>query len=173
MSLGPRLALSRRKRARRSASLVSRMSTLKNTLEKQHRRVIDLLDQTEDAPKSGAVSALADEIVGHTLAEEELVYPLSHRPHGVEERALEEHALLRFALERLLLARPGNLTFGARIRMLRELLIHHCEQEERARLPFLEKRMGAKQSRELAARVSSRFEELVARGHQDALRRRS
>lgn len=147
------------------------MSTLKHTLEKQHRRVIDLLDQTEESPETNVVRALADEIVGHTLAEEELVYPLAHRPHGSEERALEEHALLRYALERLLLARPGNLTFEARIRMLRELLVHHCEQEERARLPILEKRMGERRSRELAVRVSSRFEELVARGHQHALRR--
>lgn len=149
------------------------MTTLKNILEKQHRRVIDLLDQTEQSPKSSIVRALADEIVGHTLTEEELVYPLPHRPNGSEERALEEHALLRFALERLLLARPGNVTFEARIRMLRELLIHHCEQEERARLPVLEKRIGSKRSRELAARVSSRFEELVARGHEEALRRKS
>jgi hypothetical protein len=150
------------------------MSSLKTVLESQHRRVIDLLDQTEESPQSSALRTLADEIVGHTLTEEELVYPLSHRPHGSEERALEEHALLRFALERLLLASPGdNLTFSARIRMLRELLIHHCEQEERARLPVLEKRIGTKRSRELAAKVASRFEELVARGHQDALRRRS
>jgi hypothetical protein len=149
------------------------MSSLKDVLEKQHRRVIELLDQTEEAPKSGLLRALADEIVGHTLAEEELVYPLSHRPHGSEERALEEHALLRYALERLLLAPPGNLTFAARVRMLRELLVHHCEQEERARLPVLEKRIGTKRSRELAALVASRFEELVARGHQHALRERS
>lgn len=146
------------------------MSSLKSVLENQHRRVIELLDQTEEAPRSSLLQALADEIVGHTLAEEELVYPLSDRPHGCEERALEEHALLRYALERLLIAPPGNLTFAARVRMLRELLIHHCEQEERARIPVLEKRMGSKRSRELAVQVASRFEELVARGHQHALR---
>ena len=148
------------------------MSSLKNILEKQHRRVIDLLDQTEEAPQSSLIRTLADEIVGHTLAEEELVYSLSDRPHGTEERALEEHALLRYALERLLVARPGNLTFDARVRMLRELLIHHCEQEERARIPILEKRIGSKRSRELAARVASRFEELVACGHERALANR-
>jgi hypothetical protein len=146
------------------------VSSLKHVLEQQHRRVIALLDQAEEAPKSSLLRALADEIVGHTLTEEELVYSLPHRPHGSEARALEEHALLRYALERLLVARPGNLTFAARVRMLRELLIHHCEQEERARLPILEKRIGSKRSRELAARVASRFAELVARGHQDALR---
>jgi iron-sulfur cluster repair protein YtfE (RIC family) len=146
------------------------MSSLKDVLEKQHRRVIDLLDQTEEAPESNLLRALADEIVGHTLAEEELVYPLSQRPHGSEERALEEHALLRYALERLLGARPGKPTFAARVRMLRELLIHHYEQEERARLPVLEKRIGSRRSHELAERVASRFEELVACGHERALR---
>ena len=149
------------------------MSSLKTVLEKQHRRVIELLDQTEEAPRSSLLRALADEIVSHTITEEELVYPLSHRPHGAEEKALEEHALLRYALERLLVARPGNHTFDARVRMLRELLIHHCEQEERARLPILEKRMGSRRSRALAQRVASRFEELVKRGHEDALRDRS
>lgn len=148
------------------------MSSLKNVLEKQHRRVIELLDQTEEAPQSRLLRTLADEIVGHTLAEEELVYSNSSRPTGSEERALEEHALLRYALERLLGARPGNLTFAARVRMLRELLIHHCEQEERARLPVLEKRIGSRRSRELAARVTSRFEELVACGHERALANR-
>lgn len=149
------------------------MPFLRDVLERQHRRVIELLDRTEEAPKSSLLRALADEIVGHTLTEEELVYPHSCRPHGAAERALEEHAVLRYALERLLVARPGNLTFDARVRMLRELLIHHCEQEERARLPILEKRMGSRRSRALAERVASRFEELVARGHQDALRDRS
>lgn len=149
------------------------MSSLKDVLEEQHRRVIELLDQTEEAPESSLIQSLADEIVGHTLAEEELVYPLSYRSHGAAEKALEEHALLRYALGRLLVARPGNVTFDARVRMLRELLIHHCEQEERARLPVLEKRMGARRSRALAERVASRFEELVKRGHQDALRDRS
>lgn len=146
------------------------MPSLKDVLAQQHRRVIELLDQTEETPKSGILQSLADEIVGHTLAEEELVYPLSHRPHGAEEQALEEHAVLRYALERLLVAPPGNMTFEARVRMLRELLIHHCEQEERARIPPLEERMGARRSRALAARVASRFEELVARGHEHALR---
>lgn len=145
------------------------MSSLKNTLVHQHRRVIELLDQTEETPKSGILESLADEIVGHTLAEEELVYPLDGRPAGTEEQAIEEHAVLRYALERLLVARPGNMTFEARIRMLRELLVHHCEQEERARIPALEKKIGERRSRALAARVASRFEELVARGHKDAL----
>ena len=141
------------------------MSRITDILANQHRRVIALLDEAQETAESGAIRSLADEIAGHMLAEEELVYPLRYAPL----RAVEEHALLRYALERVLVANPEHLSFDARLRMLRDLLVHHCDREERAELPNLEKTLGARRSRHLAERVGRRFRELVARGYRHAL----
>lgn len=148
------------------------MSLLTDILVHQHRRVIDLLDRTQETPESHVLESLADEIVGHTVAEAELVYPMDLATAGSHAQALEEHAVLRFALERLLTARPDHVSFDARLRVLRELLVHHCDREERARLPHVEKKIGARRSRQLARQVALRFDELVARGHRSALRGR-
>jgi hypothetical protein len=149
------------------------MSRVTEVLVHQHRRVIALLDQTQENPKAHVLESLADEIVGHTFAEAQLVYPNRLVSRGSQAQALEEHAVLQFALQRLLAANPGNVAFEARLRALRELVVHHLEREERARLPHVERQIGVRRSRELAERVASRFDELVARGHRSALRRRT
>jgi hypothetical protein len=146
------------------------MISLSDVLSSQHRQVFDLLDRAEVAPRPSVLETLANALVGHTLAEEQLVYPLPVPAPGSHVQALEEHALVRYALHRLLAAEPGKATFGARLRVLRELLVNHCEREERARLPAIEKKLGPPKSRKLARAVAERFEQLVARGHKSALR---
>lgn len=138
------------------------MTRFSEVVVHQHRRLIGLLDRIEESPESEKVRALADEIVGHTLAEEELL----DRENSA--RDVEEHALLRYALQRLLVARSKSPAFEARLRMLRELLVHHCELEERARLPLVERALGGRRSRALAEKLVARFAELVSRGHRAA-----
>lgn len=113
---------------------------------------------------------LANALVGHTLAEEELVYPIPVPAVGCQVQAAEEHAVVRYALHRLLSADPEDATFEARLRVLRELLVNHCDREERARLPAMERALGGQKSRQLARAVAARFKQLVERGHKSALR---
>jgi len=141
------------------------MSRLTNALAAQHRRVIELLDEAQENAKKKTLHSLADHIVGHMVAEEEIVYPVAATPAWTRVQALEEHAILRYALDRLLVANPSHLSFDARVRMLRELLLHHCDREERARLPQFEKAIGARRSRLLATRVEERYAEVVAQGY--------
>ena len=90
------------------------------------------------------------------------------KPDVVGE-AYEEHAVAKYALSRLLDAKPGDETFKARVTTLKELILHHVEEEEEELFPKVEKALSAEQLNELGKQMKVRFDELVERGYAAAL----
>jgi hypothetical protein len=60
-------------------------------------------------------------------------------------------------------------TLEARVSVLAEIVRHHIQEEEKDVFPEIEKALGRERSEELAAEMESRFEELLAVGHEALL----
>ncbi|VFT28867.1 hemerythrin [Pseudomonas aeruginosa] len=98
----------------------------------------DLSETTERALKkrSELLGRLELELVLHTAIEEEIFYPALKESGGKEElkmyyEAKEEHRTVdSLVLPDLKRTRPDTVQFAGRVKVLRELLEHHIEEEE-------------------------------------------
>lgn len=133
-------------------------------LEADHERVKGILAQLSDSTERGVkkrtelLAKLEIELTLHTKLEEEILYPAFKEAGGKEEaimyhEAKEEHrAVDSLVLPDLKNTDPGSLEFTGRVKVVKELLEHHIEEEEEEMF---------KQARELMKK-----EELEALGEQ-------
>jgi len=138
----------------------------------QHRKVEALFERAESG-KSGFQSTLrelADDLAAHISIEEKLFYPAVRKvnPDLILE-SLEEHAMGRFALRRLLGTRASDKSLKTRLKALKELMTNHHREEERDLFPGVRKAMTPVALEKLGAKMKALFEADVARGHEAVL----
>jgi hemerythrin superfamily protein len=135
-------------------------------LKQHHLNTRGALDEmTEaDALDIADLQLVADELVAHMLIEEEIFYPRVKElaPELVPE-SFEEHAVARFALARLLLAREREQQV-ARLATFRELVEQHVEEEEASLFPDVESRLSADELENLGEAMEELFDRAVAAG---------
>lgn len=111
---------------------------LKQDHEKVKKLLEELGDTTERAVKKRAelLQKIALELQVHTTIEEEDFYPAFKQAGSKDElkmyhEAKEEHrAVEALVLPDLLSTDPGTVEFSGRLKVLKELLEHHIEEEE-------------------------------------------
>ncbi|MES2404587.1 MAG: hemerythrin domain-containing protein [Pseudomonadota bacterium] len=148
-------------------------------LTEDHRKVRKLLDElnetTERAEKTrrSLLEKIALELKVHNQIEEEIFYPAFKNASDESEdekmyfEALEEHrAAGEFVLPDLLETPVESEKFGGRAKVLKELVEHHANEEEkemfgRARELFSEEDLSAL-GRQLAARKKELLKQLTA-----------
>ncbi|MDF2490763.1 MAG: hemerythrin [Pseudomonas sp.] len=111
-------------------------------LEADHERVKGILTQLSDSTERGVkkrtelLAKLEMELTLHTKLEEEILYPAFKEAGGKEQaimyhEAKEEHrAVDSLVLPDLKNTDPGSLEFTGRVKVVKELLEHHIEEEE-------------------------------------------
>ena len=136
-------------------------------LTADHRKVRHLLEElvatSERAVKKreSLLKDLATEIEIHSQLEEELFYPAFKEAAGTaEERKLyfeahEEHHVADYVLAELKDTDPTTEPFGARAKLLKELIEHHADEEEKDMFPHARKRM----TRDVLVRLATEIEE--------------
>lgn len=128
---------------------------LSDAIIEQHRTILHLLDDAvERHDDTTARRAFAAALVAHADLEEEIVYRHARSLH--RDSAVEEHAVLRFAAIRFVRAETKRIVV-TRARVVRDMMIHHVEREERTTLPAIERSIGARASSALALSVRRRF----------------
>ena len=111
---------------------------LKQDHEKVKKLLEDISNTTERAFKKRAelLQKIALELQAHTTIEEEIFYPAFREAGERDElkmyhEAKEEHrAVEALVLPDLLATDPGTVEFAGRVKVLKELLEHHIEEEE-------------------------------------------
>jgi hypothetical protein len=105
------------------------------TLEEEHEVVKEILDQLESPGESREVlfSKLKTELLPHMKGEEKHFYSVlldnkSARKQSLE--AIEEHHVAEMVLKELDAVDPGDDRWDAKLKVLKELLMHHIEKEE-------------------------------------------
>jgi len=116
-------------------------------LIEDHERLKDILtrlaDSTERAVKTRAelLQKLEMEVTIHTELEEQILYPAYKEAGGKEEltmyhEAKEEHrAVDSLVLPDLKATDPASVEFSGRVKVCKEMLEHHIEEEESELFP--------------------------------------
>ena len=141
-------------------------------LKEDHKKVKNLLEKlsasTERAVKTRqhVLEQIEHEIKAHMLIEEEIFYPAykdavsSHEGEKLYYEAKEEHRAADKVLSDLLRADPSTLAFGGKAKVLKELIVHHAEEEEKEMFKNARKAMSAGELRELGERMQARKQEI-------------
>lgn len=104
----------------------------------------------------------------HTTIEEEIFYPAFKEAGKKEEskmyyEALEEHrAAGDLVLPDLLSADEGSEVFSGRAKVLKELIEHHADEEEKEMFKDAKTLMSKQELNELGARMEERKQEILA-----------
>ena len=110
-----------------------------NALEKDHGTVRDIMkslvgeEGASEAQKKELFTALKAELVPHMKGEETAFYPLLVGEKGTHElglEALEEHHVADLLLAELDGLGRSEDNWGAKMRVFREIVDHHIEEEE-------------------------------------------
>lgn len=129
---------------------------LREVVALQHRRLLTAIDRAETALDDSSIRKMRKLILAHLDGEEALVYPLSETFIEGSRYGHEEHVLLRFALDRVAEAETRR-DKATRIRVLRDLFVHHIEREEWVTLQLLEQRLDEATSTDLGRRLDAAF----------------
>jgi hemerythrin superfamily protein len=138
----------------------------------QHRLVEELFEQLESSRKrfDRTLRKLADDLAAHISIEEQIFYPAVRKvnPDLILE-GLEEHAMGRFALQRLLGTRASDKSIKARLKALKELMTNHHHEEERDLFPAVRRQMPDATLDKLGSEMNALFVVNVGRGHEAVL----
>ena len=136
-------------------------------LKADHERVKAILTQlsesTERAVKKRVelINKLEMEITIHTRLEEEVLYPAYKKAGGREEEVMyyeakEEHRTVdSLVLPDLKVTDPSTPEFAGRVKVVKELLEHHIEEEETEMFPQAKKLLGKAALEELGQQMEA------------------
>lgn len=145
-------------------------------LKDDHQKVLKMLDEiagtTERAVKTRTdlLGKIEAELKVHTALEEEDFYPAYKAAGGKDEarmyhEAVEEHrAVEKLVLPDLLKTKPDSLQFSGRVKVLKELLEHHIEEEETEMFVDAEKLLSKEQLNTLGEKMAAKQKKLKAQG---------
>jgi hypothetical protein len=148
-------------------------------LKQHHKEVADLFERIESAEQASEKKALFEELAGklaaHDGIEREIFYPACERKlTGDEDRemlgeALVEHGLVEFTLFNA--DRERGKQFDARVKVLKDIVEHHVEEEEKELFPEVEKAFSSGELETLGARMEAAFEEKLEKDFRPALQK--
>lgn len=139
-------------------------------LESQHREVEKLLSRIESAKepseKQRLFETIADQLAVHAAIEEHQFYPAvkAKRTEDILLEALEEHVSVKRVLTDLMKTSAGDETFDAKIKVLKEQLEHHVEEEEDDLFPKVKKLLDSEQLEALGQEMSAEQAMLEEKG---------
>ncbi|KOY02473.1 hemerythrin domain-containing protein [Pseudomonas nunensis] len=134
-------------------------------LKADHERVkgilVQLSESTERAVKKRTelIAKLEMEITIHTRLEEEVLYPAYKKAGGKEQEVMyyeakEEHRTVdSLVLPDLKTTDPSTPEFSGRVKVVKELLEHHIEEEETEMFPQAKKLLGKATLEELGQQM--------------------
>lgn len=133
-------------------------------LKKQHEdvdRLFNALSRAKPSDKARLFTELATKLVAHDAIEREIFYPACEKRMGLFDELAEgvvEHGVVEFCLHRADAAR-GTENFEHCLKVLRELLQHHIDEEEEELFPKVERGLGVAMLEDLAEKMEAAFEE--------------
>lgn len=110
-------------------------------LKEDHQKVKKLfsefekLDVARDSDRAELFDQIRKELTVHAQIEEEIFYPAVERAEDEEaddlvREAHEEHRIVKTLLEELAALSPADSQFDAKIKVLKENVLHHAEEEQ-------------------------------------------
>jgi len=132
-------------------------------LKEDHDNVRELLSKLEEAggkSRSATLKTIEHELKVHTKIEEDIFYPAFREAAEKEEdsklyfEALEEHHVVDLVLPEIMDTDPSADEFPAKAKVLKDLVEHHAEEEEKQMFPRARRLMEKEQLRELGQQLA-------------------
>jgi hypothetical protein len=138
-------------------------------LKQQHREIEELFRDLErdlgDQDNSpGTRVELAALILAHLDVEDRLFNPAvpKHlRNSGDDLVFVEEHEVVRFMVDRALTCQAGSSLFEARLRVLKDVLFNHIEEEESELLYAFDAEVDREDSDDLCDKMSTEYHKVL------------
>jgi hemerythrin superfamily protein len=138
-------------------------------LEKQHREVEELFEEFEDAgdgarkTKARLCQDISEQLAVHAEIEEKLFYPEAKQENTEEllRESVEEHLAVKRLLADLMEGGTDDPQFMARMKVLKEQVEHHVDEEEKELFPKVRKSCSKEELEDLGRRMESMAEELM------------
>ena len=135
-------------------------------LEQQHDEVTKLFAKLEDARggerKKALCNEISDALAAHATIEEKIFYPAAYArlTDDILHESLEEHLGIKRFIADLLDMTAADEMFDAKVKVLKEQVQHHVEEERDELFPKVRKLLDADQLEALGQEMQSMFEEL-------------
>jgi hemerythrin superfamily protein len=145
-------------------------------LEQQHREVEELFDDFESAgegakkTKERLCREISNQLAIHAEIEEKLFYPESKQEDTEEilRESVEEHLSMKRILADLIESGSEDEQFDAKVKVLKEQVEHHVEEEEKDLFPKVRKSLSKEELDDLGTRMRQMAEELEEQGEPSA-----
>ncbi|HZU84040.1 MAG TPA: hemerythrin domain-containing protein [Polyangiaceae bacterium] len=143
-------------------------------LKTDHRAVEELFDKLDQLDgksrgKKTLVEKLIRELSIHAAIEEEIFYPEVKRsvPGGAEivYESLEEHGVVKWELSALQSMDLTDERFDAKLKVLKDTLLHHIDEEENELFPMVRDAFEASKLNELGASLERAKKTAPTRPH--------
>lgn len=133
-------------------------------LKEQHQEVKALFEQIEQAEgeeKQLLFQDLADNLAAHATIEEKLFYPAAYakKTKQLLTEAVEEHLAMKRILADLIEMMLDHDNFDAKLKVLKEQVEHHVEEEEGELFKAARKEIGAAELEGLGLQMKELFDE--------------
>ncbi len=137
-------------------------------LKQQHKSTQETLMALTNTTERGIkirhelLAKLRSELTQHMLLEEEIFYPAfkaaveRKKDKRLYYEAHEEHKAAKAVLKDLARADASSVAFGAKAKVLKELIEHHVEEEENEMFPRAREAFTKQELVELAERMQAR-----------------
>jgi hemerythrin-like domain-containing protein len=145
-------------------------------LKQDHAKVKDLLEELTKTTERSVrrrtelLKEIEMELKIHMKLEEEIFYPAfkdaasKKQDEKMYYEAVEEHHAADVVLMDVKKSDPGSLQFGGKAKVLKELVEHHVQEEEKEMFPQARKVMDKEELKELGARMAERKAALLNGG---------
>jgi hemerythrin-like domain-containing protein len=145
-------------------------------LKADHKKVRGLLAALEKTTERSAdrrtklLQQIEDEISVHSTIEEEIFYPAYREAvtkkddRVLYQEALEEHHVVDLVLPEVKACDPRSEVFAAKAKVLKELIEHHADEEEKEMFKTAHKVLDNAELRDLGSRLRERKGQLKAAG---------
>ena len=142
--------------------------TLLKTDHKKVRALLETLDGTDAAVRrTKLLGQIEVELKAHAKVEEEIFYPAFKRKAEDSEEmqmffeAKEEHGLVDIMLPKAKQSNPDSDEFGARAKVLKDIVLHHAKEEEKEMFKAAKQLFDRDELKSLGAQMQKRKRELL------------
>ncbi len=132
-------------------------------LKQQHEQAKQLFEEYERARSSDAKQALfeqiADNLAVHTTIEEKVFYPAAYASETEDllHEAVQEHLSVKRLIVDLMEESAGSAEFDAKVKVMKEQVEHHVEEEEGELFPKVSESMDDGALEQLGGRMQGLF----------------
>jgi hemerythrin superfamily protein len=141
-------------------------------LQSQHRAVEKLFEKFEGASEGARKTRqqlcreISDQLAIHAEIEERIFYPATKdsRTEELLLEAVEEHLAAKRIIADLVEQEPEDEVLEAKMKVLKEQVLHHVEEEEKELFPKVKKLLDAERLDELGEELEELSQELEEKG---------